>query len=86
MSSISPNRLEEVSGNTPITRYCLTEKENSITLPRGRGTVYCLRLRYLNYFLAGRPRFREMPSSFRSSLTLLTERPNLFATSTLAGS
>ncbi|SDL74434.1 DNA-binding transcriptional regulator, MarR family [Corynebacterium mycetoides] len=30
MSSLSLNRLEEVSGNTPITRYCLTEKENSI--------------------------------------------------------
>ena len=37
MSSLSLNHLEEVSGNTPITRYCLTEKENSITLPRGQG-------------------------------------------------
>lgn len=40
MSSLSLNRLEEVSGNTPITRYCLTEKENSITLPRGAGEPY----------------------------------------------
>ncbi|WKD57180.1 hypothetical protein CAPI_03090 [Corynebacterium capitovis DSM 44611] len=40
MSSISPNRFEEVTGSTPVTRYCLTEKENNITLPKGAGEPY----------------------------------------------